>query len=85
MKGNGMQYQRPHLTHFGGNANNGANAGAFYWNLNNDSGNRNRNIGAHVCPQSSAVKMLIPDHLVKHVAIKSLVGITEELGGGCRK
>ena len=29
-----------------GNANNGANAGTFYWNLNNASSNVNRNIGA---------------------------------------
>ena len=74
-----------HVTILGRNANNGTNAGTFYWNLNNDSGNRNRNIGTRVCPQSSAVKMLITDLLVKHVAIKSLVGITEELGGGYRK
>lgn len=29
-----------------GNANNGVNAGTFYWNLNNASSNVNRNIGA---------------------------------------
>lgn len=33
---------------FGGNANNGTNAGRFYWNLNNASSNANRNIGAHL-------------------------------------
>jgi hypothetical protein len=30
------------------NANNGTNAGGFYWNLNNDSSNLNRNIGTHL-------------------------------------
>lgn len=33
------------VARFGGNANNGTNAGGFYWNLNNASSNRNRNIG----------------------------------------
>lgn len=32
----------------GGNANNGSNAGGFYWNLNNGSGNANQNIGARL-------------------------------------
>jgi len=36
-----------HVTHFGRNTNNAANAGGFYWNLNNDSSNLNRNIGTH--------------------------------------
>jgi hypothetical protein len=31
-----------------GNANNGGNAGFFYWNLNNSSGNANRNIGSQL-------------------------------------
>lgn len=34
---------------FGGNANGGTNAGAFYWLLDNGSGNRYRVIGARVC------------------------------------
>ena len=34
--------------HFSRNANNGTNAGTFYWNLNNDSSNRNRNIGTQL-------------------------------------
>jgi len=33
------------LAHFGGNWNNGANAGLSYWNLNNSSSNANVNIG----------------------------------------
>ena len=36
------------VTLFGRNANNGATAGGFYWNLNNDSSNLNRNIGTHL-------------------------------------
>jgi hypothetical protein len=30
----------------GGNWNNGSNAGFFYWNVNNSSGNANLNYGA---------------------------------------
>lgn len=83
MKGIGAQHHCPRFTHFGGNANNGSNAGTFYWNLNNDSSNRNRNIGTHVNPHNN-VKMLVPDLLVKYVAIKSLVGKPKNLAGGCR-
>lgn len=36
-----------HVTNFSRNTNNGTNAGGFYWNLNNDSSNLNRNIGTH--------------------------------------
>jgi len=32
----------------GGNWNNSSNAGLFYWNLNNDLGNTNFNIGARL-------------------------------------
>jgi len=32
------------VTKLGSKWNNGSNAGTFYWNLNNSSGNRNRNI-----------------------------------------
>ena len=32
-----------------GNANNAANAGAFYWNLNNTSSNDNVNISSQLC------------------------------------
>ena len=41
-----------HVTHFGSNTNNGTDAGGFYWNLNNDSSNSNRNIGTHHAFQS---------------------------------
>ena len=48
MKEIGMQYQCLHFTILSGNSNNGVNAGAFYWNLNNGSSNANRNIGAQL-------------------------------------
>lgn len=35
-------------TLLGGNWNNGANAGAFYFNLNNAASNSDRNIGTHL-------------------------------------
>lgn len=78
-----MQYQGQRFTHFGGNADNGSNAGAFYWNLNNDSSNRNRNIGAHANPQIN-VKILVPDFRVEYVATKSLVEKSKNLAGGFR-
>ena len=34
------------MTQLGSNWNNSTNAGSFYWNLNNDPSNRNRNIGS---------------------------------------
>jgi len=37
-----------HVAHFGSNANNGTNAGTFYWNLNNSGSNANRNIATQV-------------------------------------
>ena len=36
------------VTQLGGNWNNGSNTGSFYWNVNNASSNRNRNIGSHL-------------------------------------
>lgn len=44
---------RWHVTIFSRNANNGTNAGTFYWNLNNDSGNLNRNIGRQLAGTSA--------------------------------
>lgn len=37
-----------HLALFGGNATNGANAGLFYWNLNNSPSNANWNLGGRL-------------------------------------
>jgi hypothetical protein len=36
------------VTKLGANWNNGLNTSAFYWNLNNASSNRNRNISSHL-------------------------------------
>ena len=36
------------VTQLGGNWNNGSNTGTFYWNVNNNSSNRNRNISSHL-------------------------------------
>ena len=36
------------VAHVGGNLNNGANCGLWYWNLNNDTSNANWNCGARV-------------------------------------
>jgi hypothetical protein len=79
-----MQYQSQHFTHLGGNANNGASAGAFYWNLNADSSGRNRTVGAHVNPHNT-VKILVPDLSVEYVATKSLVEKSKNSAGGYRK
>jgi hypothetical protein len=48
IKVRGLHNAARHVTLIGGNANNGTNAGAFYWNLNNDSGNANQNIGCRL-------------------------------------
>jgi hypothetical protein len=44
----GVNFSMIHVVHVSSNANNGANAGAFYVNANNDSSNRNRNIGSQL-------------------------------------
>jgi len=36
------------VTKLGANWNNGSKAGSFYWNVNNNSGNRNRNISGQL-------------------------------------
>lgn len=36
------------VTKLGSNWNNGSNAGSFYWNVNNTSSNRNRNISGQL-------------------------------------
>lgn len=69
------------VAHVGGNANNGANAGVFYLNGNNNSGNANRNIGAQLNHQNSRVSC--PGPLAEYVAIKSLVPPGKSLAGWC--
>lgn len=36
------------IAQLGSHWNNGTNAGSFYWNVNNASSNRNRNISGHL-------------------------------------
>jgi len=43
----------PHVVHVSSNANNAAQAGTFYLNSNNDSSNRNRNIGTQLAGRSA--------------------------------
>ena len=43
----------------GGNPNNGANCGLFYWNLNNASSNSNWNCGARVIIFGNIIKIII--------------------------
>jgi len=74
-----------HVAHFGGNANNGTQAGLFIWNVNNASSNANRNIGARLNPLVLNVMIYAPHHLVKQLAIKSLVGDSEKLGLGIQR
>jgi hypothetical protein len=45
------------VVHVSSNANNGTNAGTFIVNANNDSSNRNRNIGTHLAVSSVRTKM----------------------------
>jgi RNA-directed DNA polymerase len=56
------------VTHLSSNWNNGSNASTTYWNLNNSSANRNRNIGTHLlcvgC--SKMVGEHLPCLLAKH-------------------
>ena len=47
------------LAQFGGNWNNGANAGVFYWNLNNTSSNTNVNIGSQ-----TLIRILLTMHSI---------------------
>jgi len=55
------------LALFGGNWNNGANAGISYWNLNNSSSNTNLNIGRQTLIRNLVLKfaLYIPHPLVK--------------------
>ena len=64
------------VTKLGTNWNNGSNSRLFYLNVNNDSGNRNRNISGHllnafIMKQGNEQSLLLPVillpcHLAKH-------------------
>ena len=58
--------------HFGGSANNGANAGFVYANSNNAPSNSNANIGSrHYFFKDKNIKGQRPCHLAKKVNIKT--------------
>nr|DAW44053.1 MAG TPA: hypothetical protein [Caudoviricetes sp.] len=50
------------VAHVGGNFNNGANAGLWYWNCNNSSTNSNLNCGARL------LIFIITVHIIFHSA-----------------
>lgn len=70
-----MLFARWHVTIISRNANNGTNAGTFYWNLNNDSGNLNRNIGRQL---AGKVVMLSSQKSSVHTQIVSLAAPSSE-------
>ena len=78
------------VAHFGGNAVNGANAGRFYWNLNNDSSNLNRNIGTHHVSQSlmkcyRELPVLLDEYIATHKELSNKVtSRVNRLGGEAR-
>ena len=55
------------LAHFGGNWNNGSNAGFSYWNLNNSSSNANVNIGRQTLISSKKINLYFAHHLPYHL------------------
>lgn len=67
------------ITQLGSNWNNGGKASAFYWNLNNSVGNRNRNIGSrlmyliHIVNQKTAA-LNVPHLLVEERTKINCVG-----------
>jgi hypothetical protein len=67
-----------HVVNVSSNANNAANAGTFYVNSNNDSGNRNRNIGTHLAVSCSL--NLTPSLLGEYVYPIQFGREAEELG-----
>lgn len=62
-----MLLSNENSTILGRNANNGMNASTFYWNLNNDSGNLNRNIGRQLA--GSTVVNVLPQLSCVHTQI----------------
>lgn len=69
-----MLFARWHVTIISRNANNGTNAGTFYWNLNNDSGNLNRNIGRQLAGKVSSLlsqKSSVHTQIVSPTALSS--------------
>lgn len=79
-----------HVTHFGSNTNNEANAGGFYWNLNNDSSNLNRNIGTHHVSQSlmkcsDELPVLLDEYIATRIELSNkATSRVNRLGGEAR-
>ena len=63
----------------GGDTNNGTNAGAFNVNANNDSSNRNRNIGTHLAVSCTRIETT-PSPWGEYVDPIQLGRETEQLG-----
>lgn len=59
------------------NSNNGTNAGTFYLNTNNGSGNANQNIGTHVMFYLN--QSYNPHHLVKYMLPQSAGSVTTKV------
>ena len=64
------------VTQLGSNWNNSTNSGSFYWNLNNSSGNSNRNQGSHLAYASMILVLkvnelpwLLPKHNNKTIVL----------------
>ena len=68
------------VTILGGNANNGLNAGVTYWNVNNSSGNRNRNKSGHLALPSCLFiqRNIEPCHMAKHKT-EPHIGVSREI------
>lgn len=73
----GISVQIDHVVNVSGNANNGANAGTFIVNANNDASNRNRNIGTHLAVKN---KRTFPARCGKYVNPITLGSESEQRG-----
>jgi hypothetical protein len=58
------------VAQLGGNWNNALEAGTWYWNLNNDSSNSNRNNGAHLTLKFVLRKTCCLTNMVEYMTIK---------------
>lgn len=68
----GVSVHIDHVVNVGSNANNGANAGTFYVNANNDSSNRNRNIGTQLAEQKTHTAPARGGEYVNPIALGSV-------------
>lgn len=68
------------VTHVSGNANNAANAGVFSFNANNDSTNRNRNIGSQLAVVVNAYCRSLLQGWGEHVEPLQFGSVSEQLG-----